>query len=319
MKSIFLSDDKISLENVYSGYIKEETPLYSKEDILANPSFFKDTEVIFSTWGMPTFDKEEIQDCFPTLKAIFYSAGSVQSFAREFLELGVRVFSAYSANALPVAEFAMSEIILANKGFFKAIKKKSTREDVSGYKGNFKAKVGIVGVGTIGTLLIKKLKTFDFEILVFDPFLSDSKAEKLEVKKVSLEELFSRCEVISNHLADNEETKNIFKKRLFELMPPYSTFINTGRGRQVVESDLAEVLKNRPDLTALLDVTYPEPPLDDSPFYSLDNCIITPHIAGSMAEEVRRMAEYMTEEFKRFSNGEECKYEVTLDMLKTMA
>ncbi len=319
MKSIFLSDDKKSLENVYIKYIKEKDILYSKEDVLLNPSFFKDTEVIFSTWGMPSFDKNEIENYFPNLKAVFYSAGSVQSFARPFLDAGVRIFSAYSANAVPVAEFALAEIILANKGFFKAIKKKSTREDVSGYKGNFKATVGIVGAGMIGSLLIEKLRGFDFEVLVYDPFLSDSRADRLNVKKVTLYDIFSRCEVVSNHLADNEETKGIFNKHLFELMPPYSTFINTGRGAQVVESDLIEVLKKRPDLTALLDVTYPEPPLEDSTFYSLDNCIITPHIAGSMADEVGRMAEYMTEEFERFSKGEECKYEVTLQMLKTMA
>ena len=318
MKSIYLSDDKISLKNVYSDYISEDT-LYSKEDIISNPMLFSQTEFIFSTWGMPYFDKKEIENYFPNLKAIFYSAGSVQSFARPFLESGVRVFSAYAANAVPVAEFALSEIILANKGFFKAIKKKSTREDVLGYKGNFNATLGIVGAGMIGSLLIEKLRDFDFKIFVYDPFLSDSRAQSLGVQKVSLEELFKSCQVISNHLADNEETKGIFTKSLFELMLPYATFINTGRGRQVIESDLIEVLRKRQDLTAILDVTYPEPPIDDSPLYTLDNCIITPHIAGSMGDEVKRMAKFMNDEYLHYINGEECKCEITSDMLKTMA
>ena len=318
MKSIYLSDDIVSIKNVYSDYI-EDASIYTKEDILSNLSSFKECEVIFSTWGMPLFEKEEIENFFPNLKAIFYSAGSVQSFARPFLESGVRVFSAYSANAVPVVEFALSEIILANKGFFRAIKKKSTREDISGYKGNFNTTLGIVGAGMIGSLLIEKLRSFDFQVLVYDPFLSDSRADSLNVKKVSLEEIFSQCQVVSNHLADNEGTKGIFNKPLFELMPPYATFINTGRGRQVLESDLIEVLEKRPDLTAVLDVTYPEPPLEDSILYSVDNCIITPHIAGSMGEEVKRMAKFMKEEFLRYAKGEECKYEVTMDMLKTMA
>jgi len=73
-------------------------------------------------------------------------------------------------------------------------------------------------------------------------------------------------------------------------MRPYATFINTGRGAQVVEEALADVLRSRPDLTAVLDVTWPEPPVAGHPFYSLPNCVLTPHIAGSSGDEVHRMS-----------------------------
>ena len=102
-------------------------------------------------------------------------------------------------------------------------------------------------------------------------------------------------------------------------MLPYSTFINTGRGAQVVEADLINTLKQRPDITAILDVTYPEPPKEDSEFYTLPNCILTPHIAGSAGNEICRLAEYAFNEYKAFTNGEPTKYEVTLKMLETMA
>ena len=82
---------------------------------------------------------------------------------------------------------------------------------------------------------------------------------------------------------------------------------------------MINVLKNRPDLTALLDVTFPEPPEKGSDFYTLENCILTPHIAGSAGNEVRRMGEYMKEEYTKFINNEHCLYEVSLEMLKTMA
>ena len=106
---------------------------------------------------------------------------------------------------------------------------------------------------------------------------------------------------------------------LFEKMRPYATFLNTGRGAQVVEADLIKVLKARPDLTAILDVTFPEPPEEGSELYSLPNCILTPHIAGSSGNEVRRMGECMEAEYQNFIQNRPCKYEVTLEMLKTMA
>ena len=103
-------------------------------------------------------------------------------------------------------------------------------------------------------------------------------------------------------------------------MIPYSTFINTGRGAQLVEADLVRILEERADLTAVLDVTDPkEPPERDHPFYSLPNCFLTPHIAGSLGSEVVRMAEYMAEEFEAYLKGEPTRYEVSLKMLETMA
>ena len=87
----------------------------------------------------------------------------------------------------------------------------------------------------------------------------------------------------------------------------------------MVEDDLVDALREREDLTALLDVTYPEPPEEGHPFYSLPNCILTPHIAGSMGNETQRMAEYMAEEWERYTKGEPVRYEVTEAMLATMA
>ena len=99
----------------------------------------------------------------------------------------------------------------------------------------------------------------------------------------------------------------------------HKTFINTGRGAQVNEPDLIRFLAERPDVTALLDVTYPEPPAKDSPLFDLENVILTPHIAGSMGNEVWRMAEYMLKEFRCYISGEPTKYSVSLKMLETMA
>lgn len=316
MEQIFLCETP---DNVVSVFGRKDQ-VFCKADILKGG--FEDTRYIFSTWGMPAFTEQEIRTYLPSVRAVFYGAGTVQGFARPFLNCGVKVFSAWAANAVPVAEYTVAQIILANKGFFKTMRytdRSASNTLAKQYPGNYDVAVGIIGAGMIGKLVIRMLKAYNLDVLVFDPFLPDEKARELGVQKVSLETLFTECQVVSNHLANNEQTKNMLTGQLFEKMRPYATFINTGRGAQVVEPDMIRVLQERPDLTAVLDVTYPEPPEENSLLYMLPNCILTPHIAGSLGNEVRRMGKYMEQEYDCFLQGKPCRYEVTLDMLQTMA
>lgn len=333
MKTILFGRSNQFFDYVFSesviSYLKENTDwdgnVYTPNDFNKNAELFKDTEYIISTWLMPYMSEEEIKKYFPSLKCIFYAAGSVQYFARPFMANNVRIFSAWAANAIPVAEYTVSQIILANKGFFATQRPKNRQAWEEGdalfrkYTGNYMAKVGIIGAGMIGNLVIRKLKDYDLEVVVCDPFLKGEKALELGVKKVSLEEIFETCNTVSNHVASNESTKGMFTKELFLKMPKYATFINTGRGAQVVENDLIQVLKERPDLTAILDVTEELPPPENSPLFSISNCIITPHIAGSSGNEVHRLAEYILEEYKSVMKTGKGQYEVTLKMLETMA
>ena len=86
-----------------------------------------------------------------------------------------------------------------------------------------------------------------------------------------------------------------------------------------MEDDLVRVLEERPDVTAVLDVTYPEPIEEGNPLWDMENVFLTPHIAGSQADECYRMAEYMLEEFSAFTKGEPTRYSVSEAMLATMA
>lgn len=333
MKAILLGEQKPVLLQVYTQETLQklqetaglDCELYSKQEILDNPVKFQNTEYIFSTWGMPQFTEEEIKTYLPSLKCVFYGAGSVQHFARPFLNCGVKVFSAWAANGVPVAEYTVAQIVLANKGFYANMRIAKTGDRAAAvesyrhYPGNYEVRIGIIGAGMIGKMVIERLKGYRFEVVTFDPFLPDALAEKIGVKKVSLDELFATCNVVSNHLANNEATKGMLRGTHFEKMLPYATFINTGRGAQIVESEMLAVLKNRPDLTAVLDVTWPEPPVEGSDFYKLDNCILTSHIAGSIGNEVHRMSEYMLEEYIRYADNQETKYEVSFKMLETMA
>ncbi len=297
----------------------------SKADIVADPAAYRDVTYLFSTWGMPSFTEEEIAALFPALRAVFYAAGSVQGFAAPFLRRGIKVFSAWQANAIPVAEFTLAQILLANKGYYAASAAQSCGETArahtlaAGYPGNFGAAVGIIGVGMIGRRVMELLRPFALRVLAFDAFMPAEEIAALGGKKVTLSELFESCQVISNHLANNAATRGMLGYDLFSLMPAHATFINTGRGAQVREDDLVRILAERPDVTALLDVTDPEPPASGHPFYALPNCILTPHIAGSSGDEVHRMGEYMLAAYRALVGGQASACEVTIEMLATMA
>ena len=333
MRAIFLCEQAKTIFRVYDAdtiaalqtKLELEPRVYTKAEVLAEPARFADVAILFSTWGMPTFTEDEIKSAFPALACVFYGAGTVQGFARPFLACGVKVFSAWAANAVPVAEMTVAQVILANKGYFLANRLFHTKGHVIATqafkqcKGNYGETVGIIGAGMIGRLVIKMLKQYQVNVLVFDPFFSDEKAVELGVEKCELADLFAKSFVISNHLANNPQTQGMLNYALFERMRKNAVFVNTGRGAQVVEADLVRILTERPDLTALLDVTFPEPPVPDHPFYTLPNCLLTPHIAGSAGDEVRRMGAYMCAECMAYLNGNPYQYEVTESMLATMA
>ncbi|MCL2099938.1 MAG: hydroxyacid dehydrogenase [Oscillospiraceae bacterium] len=295
------------------------------ENIGKYKEFAENCKYIFSTWGMICGAADYFKNC----EVVFYGAGSVQYFAREYLERGIKVSSSWVANGVPVAEVTVSQIILAAKGFFRIMGKVKSREGWQSagrlvnenFKGNYNQKIGILGAGTIGRRVIDYLKRIELnaEILVYDPFYSETAAKAAGVRKAELEEIFKTCGIISNHTANLPSTAGLINKTHFSKMQDHSTFINTGRGAQVSEKDLTDALKNNPSLTAVLDVTDPEPPEAGSELYSLDNVILTPHIAGCVGDEVLRMAEYMYAEYKLYDGTGKLEYEITADMLEYMA
>ena len=126
MRGIFLCEKNDKIFNVYNDEIicelqkltNVEKKIYTKADVVRESNVFSAVDVVFSTWGMPAFTEEEIRAYLPNLKCVFYGAGSVQKFARPFINCGVKVFSAWAANAIPVAEITVAQIILSNKGYF---------------------------------------------------------------------------------------------------------------------------------------------------------------------------------------------------------
>jgi phosphoglycerate dehydrogenase-like enzyme len=279
-------------------------------------------EVIFGTWGIPA----DIlgPENFPALKGIFYGAGSVKGWARPFLERGVQITTAKWANGICVAQFCLAQILLGAKGYFRNTRTMRGWTAGPPYStfvgaGVYGEKLALIGLGAVARELLALLKPFNLEILAVDPYLSPDEAKKLGVKVVTMEEAFAQAYVVSNHLPNLPSLKGVFGRALFASMRPDATFINTGRGAQVNEADLIAVLRERPDLTALLDVTDPEPPAPGSPLYELPNVQLSSHIAGGLNDELLRFGDMVVEEFERFAAGQPLRYGETVELLDRSA
>lgn len=331
-QAAFFCNNSRAIDNVYGEQrieaVRSRTRLYAGTVGLSNFTehvpHLQELEYIFTTWGFPSLDESQIAS-LPRLKAVFYAAGSVQGFARPFLASGVKVFSAWAANAIPVAEFTLAQILLSCKGYFRNTRechlpdsRQSHRKCHSG-TGIYGNSVALIGFGMIGRKLADLLRPYHLDVMVVDPYVPDEMLAAHQARRVTMETAFAEAYIVSNHLPNLPATKGILNEPLFRSMRQDATFINTGRGAQVVEADLIRVLQDRPDLTALLDVTFPEPPVADSPLYTLPNVQLSSHIAGSIGHEVHRMADTIIEEFDRLVNGDPTRYEVTEKLLETMA
>jgi len=292
------------------------------ESVKESADVLHDADVIFSGWGMAKMD-EDFLAAAPNLKVVFYGAGSIKYFVTDASwDRGIRVTSAWAANAEPVVEYTLSQILFCLKRgwyFAREVRQQKGYPPREGVPGAYGSTVGIVSLGMIGSKVAHILQQFDLRVIAYDPFTSPEKAAALNVELCSLEDLFRQADVVSLHTPWLKETEGMITGDLISSMKENASLINTARGAIVQEDEMIDVLRERPDLQAVLDVTYPEPPEPDSPLYTLPNVALTPHIAGAMGEECRRLGQAMVAELKRYLKDEPMKWELTEDDVKTMA
>jgi len=294
----------------------------SPDDLPRRTADLATAEVIISTWGMPIMDADFLAAA-PRLKAVFYAAGSVKEFVTEASwGRGVVVSSAAEANAIPVAEYTVGSILLSLKRVWHFSRlshtETPTRDDLH-VAGSYRSKVGIVSAGAVGRAIAKILRPFDLELLLYDPYVSPRQAAEINAELVSLEELFRECDAISVNAPWLPESEGMINGRLISSMKEGATLINTSRGAVVAEEEIIEVLRQRPDLSAVLDVTMQENLPLESPLRQLPNVILTPHIAGSLQGECERMGSCMADELRRYVTGEPLLHAVTKNILHRRA
>lgn len=318
---IYGPEERRDVERLMGGPVAFRDPKELREgkEVLAG------IEYLFSGWGCPVLD-EALLSRLPDLKAVFYAAGSIRYFTTDAMwDRGIRVFSAWGANAVPVAQYTLGQILVNLRAAYanaREVRERQTFRDIPAAKacpGLYGSTVGLVSLGMIGRMVAKALQDFEVRVLAYDPFVSEEEGKKLGVEMTDLSRLFSESDVVSVHTPWLPETVGLLGREHFERMKPYAALINTSRGAILREADLIGVLKDRPDLTAVLDVTWPEPPEKGSPFYSLPNVFLTSHIAGSQNAECRRMARYMIDECARCFAGEAPLWEVDRRKAETLA
>lgn len=297
-------------------------PVFAGADWRKNADQLREAEVIFSGWGAPKMDEEFFRTA-SKLKAVFYGAGSVRYFTTpEFWRRGIRLTSAFALNAVPVSEYTVATALFGLKHgwhYARLTRERRTFIEDRPVIGGYRSKIGLISYGTIARMVRERLRAFDLQVIVYDPFLSSETAAREGVTLVSLETLFEQADVVSVHTPSLPETRGMIGREHFARMKPSATFINTARGEVLRETELIEFLGARPDVQAVLDVTSPEPPAVDCPLYDLPNVVLTPHIAGSLGPECLRMGDAMADEFERYLAGQPLRWELSEQIAARMA
>ena len=283
-----------------------------------------DLDLLIGSWGMAKLDAALLAAA-PRLRAVCYAAGSVKGFVTdESYARGVVVTTAMHANALPVVEWTLAVMTLASKNAFTAMTRirAGRREAFHGHEpactGMYDITVGIIGFGAIGRMLVERLRDFAVRVAVFDPYADPARIAAAGGVAMSLVELVKTSHIVSLHAPDIPATQRMMSREVFAAMRSGAIFINTARGRLVDESALIDELRTG-RISAYLDVTHPEPPDAGSPLYDLPNCWLSPHRAGSYAQEVRRMGRFAIDECLAIIAGRAPRAAVSRDMLETMA
>ncbi|ACU70523.1 D-isomer specific 2-hydroxyacid dehydrogenase NAD-binding [Catenulispora acidiphila DSM 44928] len=284
------------------------------------------TEVLITSWGAPPID-QRVLDAAPRLRAVLHAAGTVRGYVTDACwERGLLVSSAAEANAIPVAEYTLAAILLAGKNAF-ALRESFTalrgatdpdRERRRDTLGNHHRRVGVIGASRVGRRLLELLRPFDFELFLSDPYIGPTEATDLGAVLLSLDDLLRSSDIVTLHAPDLPATRGMLDRRRLALIPDGATVINTSRGTLIEPEALTdELLSGR--LNAILDVTDPEPPPPDSPLYRLPNVFLTPHIAGSLGNELSRIGDAVVQEVERLAGGRPLEHRVVRADLERVA
>lgn len=261
-----------------------------------------EADYLITSWGCPPID-QQVLDRMPRLRAILHAAGTVRGFVTDACwERGLLVSSAAHANAIPVAEYTLAAILLAGKRAF-------NREQSNDNVGNYRRSVGVIGASRVGRRLLELLRSFDLSVSLSDPYITPAEAGALGATLLPLDDLLGTSDIVTLHAPDLPATYRLLDRRRLALISDGATLINTSRGALIDPVALTdELVSGR--LNAVLDVTEPEPLPPDSPLHRLRNVFLTPHIAGSLGNELERLGAAVVEEVERLVAGLPLRHQV---------
>lgn len=315
---IFSDRDKDRIASLCE-VIDAEIPISADKDFLLDNAC--DADIVISSWGTAAVDADILAKA-TKLSLVTHAAGSVKPVVSDALwDRGVRVTSAAAAIAFGVAEFCLGLILMGTKRAFWGglhTRQGLWAQGIQVFEGPneiYQQKIGVIGASHVGRHLIRLLKSFTCDVVLYDPYCPDDKAAEMGVQKVdTLDELFSECLVVSLNAPSTDETHHMIRGEHFAKLQPGALFINTARGAIVHEEEMIDELR-KGRFVACLDVTEPEPPLMDSPLRTLPNVWLTPHEAGVVAQNMLRIGTFVADEIEALCQGKPFIYEVTKEQL----
>ena len=278
--------------------------------------------IAVTSWGNRPLDEELLSVC-PDLTFLMHAAGSVKPVVSDALwARGIRVSSSAPMLSMGVSETALGFTIAASKNFFALndnLHRGGWAEGKENIRELYDLTVGVIGGGWAGRHYIELLKPFQVDVLLYDPFIDEAKAEAMGAKKAELDEVLEQSDILSIHAPSIPETHHMINRETLSKMKKDAVLINTARGSIVDEEALYEHMKAGNLKYACLDVYDPEPPAADHPLRSLPNVIMTPHLAGLANNGLKKVGQHACDEIERFLRGQPLLAEVTQDMLARMA
>lgn len=271
----------------------------------------KGVDIVFTGWGAIPFD-EEIMACADNLKMVVHVGGSIALLLSEDGALEKRNIPILSGNkvfAQSVAEGTVLYMLAAGRHFIK-INQQMMNDGWSKYDTNVWGlrgkKIGLVGFGEIAKDVVPLLKAFCVdEILVHSEYLKQDAADGFGVRVASLDEVFETCDFVSVHSGLNENTYHLVKGEHMRKLKPNGVIINTARGPVIDEDALCEVLKERPDIRAAIDVYSVEPLPMDAPIRKLENAILLPHQGGPTLDYRELVTLAVLDDVEKFLEGKD--------------
>jgi len=285
-------------------------------------------DAVVTGWDSPPIS-EEMLAMAPSLRVVVHSGGSIKPFIPDCIwDRGVRIATANDSLGKGVAETTLGYILAGLKGFFplaQAMREPGGKwqecvasDGLLQVRELYNVKIGVIGASRTGRHLIRLLKAFDVELLLTDPTIEESEALALGCDLVKLDDLMERADVVSLHAPALPELRHMLGRAHFVRMKPGAIFINTARGMLVDEDALiAELQTGR--ISAILDVTNPEPPPAESPLRELPNVVLLPHIAGAISNGCYRQGNDTIAQLYEWKQGHPMHGELTEARMAVMA
>lgn len=231
---------------------------------------------------------KEVIESASLLKAVGRAGVGVDNIDIEAAtDRGVIVMNTPGGNTVATAELTFTHMLCGARPISQAsASMKQGRWDRKILTGSelLRKTLGVCGLGRIGAEVAKRAKAFGMEVIAYDPYLTQSKADLLEIRAVQLDELLQKSDFITVHMPLTDQTKHMIDEAAFAKMKDGVRIFNCARGGIIKEAALLEALKSGKVAAAGLDVYESEPLADDHPFRSVDNLNLTPHLGASTVE-----------------------------------